>query len=99
MNSWKKEVLCKQRFSFQANKYFYCDTAAVPEEFLCRVCVLCNVSLVSRAQVKQVWSCGNILTISDGVKSPLVILEEWVSLDFLHAVPAQSHLPQNKDSK
>ena len=38
-------------------------------------------------------------TVSDGVKGPLVVLEERVSLDFLHAVPAQSHLPQDKDSK
>lgn len=43
-------------------------------------------------------NCGDILTISDRIKSPLVVPEEWVSLDFLHAVPAQSHLPQNKES-
>lgn len=36
------------------------------------------------------------LTVSHGVKGPLVIFEERVSLDFLHAISAQSHLPQNK---
>lgn len=55
--------------------------------------------LILQAQVKQMLNRRDILTISDGVKSPLVVLEEWVSLDFLHAAPAQSHLPQNKESE
>lgn len=33
------------------------------------------------------------LTVSDGVKGPLVVLEERVTLDFLHAVSTQPHLP------
>ncbi len=45
----------------------------------------------------QVRLLVTILTVSDGVKGPLVILEERVSLDFLHTVSAQSHLPQNKE--
>lgn len=36
--------------------------------------------------VQQLFS--DVLTISDGVKGPLVVLEEWVALDFLDAVPA-----------
>jgi len=39
------------------------------------------------------------LTVSDGVEGPQVVLEERVTLDFLHAVSAQSHLPQNKESE
>lgn len=36
-------------------------------------------------------------TVSDGVEGPHVVLEERVSLDFLHTVSPQSHLPQNKE--
>ena len=39
-----------------------------------------------------------ILTVSEGVESPLIIFEESVSFDFLHAISAQTHLPQNKQN-
>lgn len=46
------------------------------------------------AQLKGTWR--QALTVSDGVEGPLVVLEERVTLDFLHAVSTQPHLPPNK---
>lgn len=39
---------------------------------------------------------GLMLTFSDVVERPLVVFEEGVPFDFLHAVSAQPHLPQKK---
>lgn len=44
--------------------------------------------------IKETWR--QALTVSDGVEGPLVVLKERVTLDFLHAVSTQPHLPKNK---
>lgn len=36
----------------------------------------------------------NVLTFSDVLPCPLIILEEWMSLDLIYTVPAKTHLPE-----
>lgn len=96
LNRREKKGKCrvKKSFSLINNLMLYSDAAAVPEEFAAVQCL----SDTQRPVFTEA-ACWTVvtLTVSDGVEGPLVVPEEGVSLDFLHAVSTQSHLPQNKE--